>query len=359
MQRSGGDVKSPYAPFWRPRPEAVNNGHVVVFTDISSHQKGADLAAYAAAGHDRILLKATEGAGYVNPHFAAWWRLAGELGMARGAYHYARPSRSTGMAEADHFVRTILAVGFRPRDWVCLDVEDPDATGRRAAAHAVEFCARMVERGFTDGVIYSGTWYLQPSGLTAAMLPVGWRRLHIAAYNAIPDDRVPLPPGWGREQVAARQYTSAASQPGIPGGSDASRVVHEWLTTTALPILPKEDVVTEQDKIDIANRVLDALRAQVFDVQPPIRQSNAGQVIGAAYNKIGDLQSRMERLEKWLVTLTARDAEETEMTPPTLDDARRAVALATAADALILVALSMEIGEKLLALLTPRQAADA
>lgn len=49
--------------------------------------------------------------------------------------------------------------------------------------------------------------------------------------------------------------------------------------------------LTEQEELDIVNRLLAVLRAQVFSVSPPIRQSNAGQVIGATYNKVGDLQA--------------------------------------------------------------------
>jgi hypothetical protein len=56
------------------------------------------------------------------------------------------------------------------------------------------------------------------------------------------------------------------------------------------------DDVTEQDKVDIANKVLAALRDQVFSVQPTIRQGNAGQVVGATYNKVGDLQAAISGL---------------------------------------------------------------
>ena len=54
---------------------------VAEFADIASYQRGADLAAYERAGHDRILLKATEVTGYLNPVFTTRWRLAGELDL--------------------------------------------------------------------------------------------------------------------------------------------------------------------------------------------------------------------------------------------------------------------------------------
>ena len=307
------------------------------FADIASYQAAADLTAYAAAGYDRLLVKATEGTTYLNPHYMTWWRLARSLGLACGAYHFARPSRARpgllaapdaahqmgdgyrtfaaahatrefatvsrvdtraaeagGRAEADRFARAVLAAGFEAaRDWVCLDAEDPGEQGRPAAAHAVAFCQRMCERGFPRGVVYSYSPYLTGCGLAADMLPPGWRMLHVANYNPAPDSRVPLPLGWGREHVVARQYTSAASQAGIPGRSDASRVVREWLGGRS----PEEEIVTEQDKNDIAQRVLDLLGAQIFKAQPPIKQpGEAGIVIGAAYNKIGDAQTAIRQL---------------------------------------------------------------
>lgn len=80
------------------------------FGDVAVYQRGLDLDAYADAGFDRILVKASEGTGYVNPLFGVWWAAASALGLARGAYHFAKPSRWSGAAEADHFHRTLLLV---------------------------------------------------------------------------------------------------------------------------------------------------------------------------------------------------------------------------------------------------------
>lgn len=276
------------------------------FADVSSHQAGTDLAAYARAGRRRVLLKATEGTTYTSPYFAAWWRLGGTLGLCRGGYHFARPSTAVALgrsmtsgaaAEAARFASAVRAVGgLTPYDWVCLDLEDPRETGPRAATHAAVFCHRMAELGFPHGKIYSYTPYLTGIGLRPDMLPPGWRWLHIANYGPAADSRVPLPPGWGRELLAARQYSESAAQAGIPGRSDANRVVREWLPAL-VSAAPEEDVVTDKDKMDIARLVLEQLRGQVFDVTPPIRQGNAGNVIGATYNKVGDVQSTLADLK--------------------------------------------------------------
>ncbi|MCK9929311.1 glycoside hydrolase family 25 protein [Frankia sp. Mgl5] len=232
------------------------------FADISSYQAGADLAAYARAGHDRILIKASQGTGYANPHFGGWWRSAGQAGLARGAYHYATPSTgSTGQAEADQFDRTLRAAGgLGPRDWVCLDVEDPKERGPAAAKHAAAFCVRMVELGYAGGVIYSGTWYLQPAGLKAGDLPARWQWLHLANYTSTPDEALPLPSGWSRQQVLARQYSETASQPGIPGKSDRNRILREWLPASAAAALEEDDMPSADE---VADAVLTRLSTQM------------------------------------------------------------------------------------------------
>jgi len=217
---------------------------VAAFADISNYQAGIDLSAYTASGADRLWILATDGATWPDPEFPGWWRQARSLGLHRGAYHYARPSLSAGATEADHFVSVVEAAGGADprRDWVVLDTEDGAGTGS-AAQHAVDFCGRMVQHGYSSGLIYSYSSYLADAGLTAAMLPPGWRRLHIANYGPVPDAVMPLPPGWTRTQVAARQYTDTARIPGVPAVCDASRIVTEWL---ALGELVLDDPTSQQ-----------------------------------------------------------------------------------------------------------------
>ncbi|MBL7487067.1 GH25 family lysozyme [Frankia sp. AgW1.1] len=202
------------------------------FADIASYQAGADLTTYARSGPDRILIKVSQGAsGNPNPYYADWWRTGGSNGLGRGAYHYATTGQ-TPNAEAANFLSKVQAVGgLGPRDWLCIDAESPSSPTLAHGAYIAAIVTALVGAGYTSGVIYSGVWWLRPAGLTAAMLPPDWRRLHLSDYSSTPDGSIGLPPGWSRDQVVARQYTSAASQPGIPGPSDRSRVLREWLPT--------------------------------------------------------------------------------------------------------------------------------
>ena len=201
------------------------------FADLSHHNAAVDLAAYAAAGHTRVALKATEGTGWTDSTFASRWALAGRLGLRRGAYHFARTATSGG-AQADFLLRVVDAAGgMSAGDWLVLDLEDNSSSAAMARAwtFATEFAERMVARGHETGLIYTGRWYATPAGITPGILPPGWRRLWLSDYGTVSDGAVRLPAGWSRDQVAARQYTNAATVPGITGPADYSRIINDWL----------------------------------------------------------------------------------------------------------------------------------
>lgn len=87
------------------------------------------------------------------------------------------------------------------------------------------------------------------------------------------------------------------NHPSCPGSIRAGQ--RTQIINRAKAILnPSEDVVTEQDKNDIAAKVLALLQSQVFSVSPAIHQANAGEVIGATYNKTGTVQAQLS----WLTT---------------------------------------------------------
>lgn len=225
------------------------------FADISSFQHGADLRVYAAAGYGRVLIKASQGLTYTYPDFPLWWQLAGILGLARGAYHFAQPSTGNAAGEADFFLATVArAGGFGPRDWVELDCESPSTPDPSTGWYMTTLANRLVARGHPGGLVYSGEWWLEPAHLTAAMLPAGYRQLHLSDYTSAPDATMPIPAGWAREQVVARQFTSTAAQPGIPGGSDRSRILIDWLEAG--------DMLTIDD-------VKAAVRSVLADIQVP------------------------------------------------------------------------------------------
>ena len=72
--------------------------------DVSSHQQNLDWVSAYAAGSRFAYVKATEGTYYTNPYFAQQYVGSADVGMIRGAYHFANPRTSSGADQARYFV---------------------------------------------------------------------------------------------------------------------------------------------------------------------------------------------------------------------------------------------------------------
>lgn len=221
----------------------------------SSHYQTIDLPGYFA-GHDRLGLKVSESTGYEDPTFAPRYAYARAHGWPVVLYHFDR-ARFDGAAQFDHYLDCIRRAGGPrpyPLDLMCLDSEDTNYPAGAATA-AARFTARAVAAGFPQGSMYSGVWYATPNGLTPGVLQPGWRQLWLSDYTAShTDTTMPLPAGWARGQVLARQYTSTATVAGVGGPCDANRVIREWLT--------EGDDMT-QEQVDALTSRIDTLTGQV------------------------------------------------------------------------------------------------
>ena len=91
------------------------------FIDISSWQAGIDLPALFSGGNqlDGVIVKLTEGTGYVNPDANGWlnWMIA--RGKPFGTYHYL--DGSGAIAEARHYADAVKAY---PGGVMAIDYED-------------------------------------------------------------------------------------------------------------------------------------------------------------------------------------------------------------------------------------------
>ena len=205
------------------------------FADLAHpYQATANLDVYQRGGHDRVVLKATQGratptkTGYVNPLYAQWAARCAALNLPFGAYHYATPDDAA--AQAAHFLGTVDA-GHMPW-WLIVDCEwdEPKNATPADGRHVADLVGRLANRGAESGWIYGSPFWIQAAGLLPSMLPPDWRILWLASYGT---STLKIPAGWGPEMVAAWQYTNAASTPGVPNPCDRSRVMREWLPSGA------------------------------------------------------------------------------------------------------------------------------
>lgn len=72
--------------------------------DVSSHQGNVAWSTLWSSGVRWAYVKATEGTYYTNPYFAQQYNGSYNVGMVRGAYHFATPDTTGGAAQANYFV---------------------------------------------------------------------------------------------------------------------------------------------------------------------------------------------------------------------------------------------------------------
>ncbi len=72
--------------------------------DVSGHQGNVAWSTAWNNGARFAYVKATEGTSYKNPYFAQQYNGSYNVGMIRGAYHYAHPDSSTGATQADYLL---------------------------------------------------------------------------------------------------------------------------------------------------------------------------------------------------------------------------------------------------------------
>jgi len=117
--------------------------------DIAHHQDQVDLK--RTKPHvDFVFLKATQGTGFVDDTFEKRWRQLAELGLPRGAYHFAIPSRSAA-DQATHFASVVRRNGFRAGDAAILDMEQlqPNGVSAQDVAASNQMSAKQL-RAWVD-----------------------------------------------------------------------------------------------------------------------------------------------------------------------------------------------------------------
>jgi GH25 family lysozyme M1 (1,4-beta-N-acetylmuramidase) len=85
-------------------PRGVSAEATVAGLDVSGYQGNVNWADYYNQGYRFAYAKASEGTYYTNPYFAQQYNGSYDVGMIRGAYHFAVPSDSSGATQAGYFL---------------------------------------------------------------------------------------------------------------------------------------------------------------------------------------------------------------------------------------------------------------
>jgi GH25 family lysozyme M1 (1,4-beta-N-acetylmuramidase) len=193
---------------------------VVRGIDVSSYQDRVDWHRVKADGIAFAFVKASEGVTFADPKYRAHETGAKAVGIATGAYHFARPdthtqdARADARAEADWFL-SIAA----PRSGDLLPVLDLETAGL-PPARMVEWTRAWLDRVRTKigarPILYTYPAFWEYMGGTTTFRNYP---LWIANYGV---SAPTLPAGWRR--YAVWQYTASATVDGIAGRTDVNRL---------------------------------------------------------------------------------------------------------------------------------------
>ncbi|MFE9557019.1 lysozyme [Streptomyces sp. NPDC006692] len=179
--------------------------------DTSSHNGNVAWSTLWNSGVKWAYVKATEGTYYNNPYFPQQYNGSYDVGMIRGAYHFATPDTASGATQANYFVdhgggwsrdgRTLpgaLDIEWNPYGAACYDM-----SAAEMVSWIGDFLTQYRARTGRDAVIYTATsWWSQCTGNSGAFGSTN--PLWIARYNTAPGT---LPAGWG--YYTMWQYTSS------------------------------------------------------------------------------------------------------------------------------------------------------
>ncbi|WP_077801539.1 lysozyme [Streptomyces sp. JHA26] len=178
--------------------------------DVSSHQGDVAWSTLWKSGVRWAYVKATEGTSYRNPYYTQQYGGSYDVGMIRGAYHFATPDTAGGAAQADYFVdhgggwskdgKTLPGV---------LDIEyNPygDTCYGRTASQMVDWIRAFLDRykartGRYAAIYTSTNWWKQCTGNYSGFGAT--HPLWIARYASSVGE---LPAGWDVHTMW--QYTS-------------------------------------------------------------------------------------------------------------------------------------------------------
>lgn len=170
-----------------------------IVVDLSHHNPTPDWQALKAGGTLGVILKATEGASYVDPTFASRWDAAKANGLLRSAYHFLRPGNML-----EQMQRFIKVVQPSLTERLVIDYEDPDVSFANLQL-AAKF---LLDAGYQVAIYGSNVLTDACKGKTSAILSN--TSLWQARYSSNEPEVPSIWPTW-----ALWQFTDKAKVSGI------------------------------------------------------------------------------------------------------------------------------------------------
>lgn len=182
---------------------------MIVGNDIARYQGDVNYEVYKHNSHF-VIIKATEGVGYIDPKFARNRDEARRVGHPLGFYHFARPDLGNSPeAEALYFCK-VVTLGIQEGETLYLDYEPASNP-----FPVVDWCKRFLDTVFNQTGVRPMI-YLNKSqvrGFDWSPVASAGYALWLACYDSSPT--------YGAfNKMAMQQWTSSQKVPGIVGNVD-------------------------------------------------------------------------------------------------------------------------------------------
>lgn len=233
--------------------------------DAASHQGNMN---QAAMDFDALIVKATEGTGYINPYCDGEFQEALKLGKKLGVYHFARNTLNSAEAEANYFIKNTK--GYIGKAVPVLDWEDKKTSD---VAWALKWL-QLVEKAYgckpliymSEAVVNAYNWSSVANGNYGLWVAKYADYVPDYNFNMAGAGKAPSVKWWST--IALWQWTSVGRLNGHNGNLDCSvfygdaaawdkyvgKATSSGSTTTTKPVNPdgevKDNVGVFQDKED-------------------------------------------------------------------------------------------------------------
>ncbi len=200
--------------------------------DIASYQSGLNLGRLDDSTHF-VIVKATQGTGYVNPCCNKHYAQAKATGRLVGLYHYANGSGA--VAEADYFVRNIknyIGEAILVLDW---EGDSNRQFGKSDRTYVKAFCDRVYELTKVRPLVYMSKSVCRAHDWSSvskncALWSAQYANNRTTGYQASPWTDSKSFGAWGGDAI--RQYTSNLTLAGYGGRLDGDLAymgVESWI----------------------------------------------------------------------------------------------------------------------------------
>lgn len=177
--------------------------------DISSYQSDMDIR--RLQGVDFIVIKATEGTGYVNSVCDTHYQEAKAAGVLRGVYHFLANKVNSAQAEAKFFVDNIQ--GYLGDAILVVDNENSPYNDQNNVPYLLAWCEEVEALTGVKPLVYMNASCVNSNDWSSVIN--NGNALWVAAYQAAAPDV-----NWPNSDQAMWQFTSQAHVVGYSGSVD-------------------------------------------------------------------------------------------------------------------------------------------